>query len=77
MKTPFKYLGMPVGGVMRGGEFWDEVVNRIKSRLGRRKGIYISMVGRICLIKSVYSFIPLFYLSLFRLLSIEEDSEST
>jgi len=67
MRTPFKYLGMPVGGFHKSGEFWDEVVNRVKSRLGRWKGRYISMTGRICLIKSILSSIPLFYLSLFKL----------
>ena len=69
MRTPLKYLGMLVRGVIRGGEFWDEVVNKIKSRLGRWKGRYILMVGRICLIKFVLSSIPLFYLSLFKVSS--------
>ena len=45
------------------------MVNRVKSRLGRWKGIYISMTGRICLIKSVLSSIPLFYLSLLKISS--------
>jgi len=66
-RTPFKYLGMPVGGCHKRCEFWDEVVNRIKRRLGRWKGRYISMAGRICLIKSILSSIHLFYLSLFKL----------
>ena len=43
------------------------MVNKVKSRIGRWKGRYISMAGRICLIKSVLSFIPLFYLSLFKI----------
>jgi len=67
MRTPFKYLGILVGGFHKRCEFWDEVVNRVKSRLGRWKGRYISMAGRICLIKFVLSSIPLFYLSLFKL----------
>ncbi|XP_068486473.1 uncharacterized mitochondrial protein AtMg00310-like [Phaseolus vulgaris] len=70
MSIPFKYLGMPVGGCHKRGEFWDEVVNRVKKRLGRWKGRFISMAGRICLIKSVLSSIPLFYLSLFKIPSI-------
>jgi len=69
MRTPFKYLGLPVGGCHKRGEFWDEMVNKVKSILGRWKGRYISMAGRICLIKSVLSSIPLFYLSLFKILS--------
>jgi len=66
MRTSFKYLGLPVGGCHTRGEFWDEVVNKIKRRLGR-KGRCISMAGRICLIKSVLSSIPLFCLSLFKI----------
>jgi len=70
MRIPFKYLGMPLGGCHKRGEFWDEVVNRVKKRLGRWKGRFISMARRICLIKSVLSSIPLFYLSLFKIPSI-------
>jgi len=69
MKTPFNYLRLPVGGCFKRNVFWEEVVNRIKNRLGNWKGRFVSVVGRICLIKSVSSFIPLFYLSLFRILS--------
>ena len=50
--------------------FWDEVVSIIKRRLGKWKGRFISMAGKICLIKFMLSFIPLLYLSLFRLPSI-------
>ena len=31
MKTPFKYLGMPVGESHKRGEFWNEVVNRSRA----------------------------------------------
>jgi len=62
MRTPFKYLGMLVGGCHKRGDFWDEVVNKVKRRLDRWKGRCISMAGRICLIKYVLSSIPLFYL---------------
>ena len=51
------------------GEFWHEVVNKVKSILGRWKGRYISMTGKIYLIKSVLLYKPLFYLSLFKILS--------
>ena len=42
-------------------------MDRIKTRLGRWKGRFISMAGRICLIKFVISTIHLFYLSLFKI----------
>jgi len=60
MKVPFKYLGLPIGGCHKREAFWDGVVARIKSRLGRWKGRNLSMAGRICLIKSVISSILLF-----------------
>jgi len=67
MKTPFKYLGMPVGGNHRRSKFWEEVVERVRRRLGRWKGKFISMAGRLCLIKSVLSALPLFYMSLYKM----------
>jgi len=50
--------------------FWVGVVDKLKSRLSRWKGKFLSMAGRICLIKSVLSSIPLFYLYLFKMLSL-------
>ena len=50
--------------------FWDGVVDRIKSRLSTWKGRFISMAGRICLVKSVLSSISLFFLSLFKMPSM-------
>ena len=70
MNYPFKYLGLPVGGCHKKEAFWDGVVEKIKERLGRWKGRFISMAGRICLIKSVLSVIPLFYMSLFKIPAI-------
>jgi len=43
MKVPFKYLGLPVGGCHKREVFWDGVVDRNKSRLGRWKGRNLSM----------------------------------
>jgi len=49
------------------------VVERLKARLCRWKGRFLSMVGRICLINSILSSITLFYLSLFKMLSVVEN----
>jgi len=46
--------------------FWNPIVDKIHSRLSRWKGRMLSMVGRICLIKSVISALPLFYFSFFK-----------
>jgi len=66
MDLPFKYLGMSIGGNPRRREFWNPVVKKFSSRLSRWKGRLLSMVGRICLIKSVISALPLFYFSFFK-----------
>jgi len=67
MVAPFIYLGMPVGGCHKRGDFWNGVIEKVQARLSRWKGRCLTMAGRICLIKSVLSFIPLFFMSLFKL----------
>jgi len=66
MGLPFSYLGLEVGGNPRKKKFWDPVLNKLKTRLNVWKGRFLSMAGRICLIKSVLTSTPLYYLSLFR-----------
>ena len=43
IKTQFKYLGMLVGGYHLRSKFWERVVERVRNRLGRWKGKFISM----------------------------------
>ena len=66
MQIPFKYLGMQVGGNPRRRQFWEPVVDKVKARLSAWKGKCLSLAGRVCLVKSVLTSIPLFYLSLFK-----------
>ena len=66
MGVPFKYLGLEVGGNPRKKLFWEPVITKLKARLSMWKGRFLSMAGRICLINSVISAIPLYYLSLFK-----------
>jgi len=63
MDLPFKYLGMTIGGNPRRFEFWDPIVDKIRYRLSRLKGRFLSLAGQICLIKSVINVLPLFYFS--------------
>jgi len=65
MKTSFKYLGMLVGGSHKRSKFWEGVVDRVRNKLGKWKGKFISMAGRLCLIKSILSSLPLFYMSMY------------
>ncbi|XP_068474695.1 uncharacterized protein [Phaseolus vulgaris] len=63
---PFKYLGLEIGGNPGKASFWEPAINRINARLSSWKGKFLSMAGRICLIKSVFTSILLFYPSLFK-----------
>jgi len=66
MGTPFVYLGLLVGGCHKRGDFWGGVIERMKARLCRWKGRFLSLTGRICLIKSVLTFIPLLKLKIMK-----------
>jgi len=67
MKIPFVYLGMPIGGNPRSTQFWQPMIEKVSTRLSIWKGKLISMAGRLCLIKSVLSALPLYYLSFFKM----------
>jgi len=66
MSILFTYIGIEVGGNPRKMKFWEPVLNMLKFRLNVWKGRFLSMAGRICLLKSVITAIPLYYMSLFR-----------
>jgi len=66
MSIPFKYFGVLVGGNPRKKEFWKEVVDKVRRKLSVWKGKRLTFAGRVCLIKAVFTAIPLFYFSLFR-----------
>jgi len=66
MNAPFKYLGLLMGSCHKRNAFWANVLERMKSRLGRWKGRFLSLARRVCLIKFVLSSIPIFYVSLFK-----------
>lgn len=67
MKVPFTYLGLPVGGNPRRISFWDTVVKKMSGRLTQWRKKVVSFGGRLTLISSVLSSIPLFYLSFFNM----------
>jgi len=66
MEVPFKYLGLEVGGNPRKKKFWESVLNKMEARLSVWKERFLSMAGRICVIKSILTTVPLYYLSLFK-----------
>jgi len=60
------YLVFPVGGDPRRLNFWDPVVNRIKSRLSNWKSIHLSFGGRLVLLTSVLTSLLVNALSFFK-----------
>jgi hypothetical protein len=62
-RTPFKYLGLPVGASPRKMSTWEPMLKVIRGRLGSWRNKYVSLGGRIVLINSVLNAIPIFYLS--------------
>lgn len=67
MGIPFTYLGTPVGGRPKCRSMCDPVVNKMRSRLAPWKQKMIYFGGRLCLLKSVLSSLPLFFLSFFKM----------
>ncbi|XP_057443833.1 uncharacterized protein LOC130735985 [Lotus japonicus] len=67
MTLPFTYLGIPIGGNPRRCALWQPVIRKIKNRFSAWKQKTLSFGGRICLVQSILSALPLFFLSFFRI----------
>ncbi|XP_071689041.1 uncharacterized protein [Rutidosis leptorrhynchoides] len=63
---PFSYLGMPIGNNMSKKEAWNPVIEKFNKRLSDWKARTLSFGGRLPLLKSVLSSLPLYFFSLFR-----------
>ncbi|GJR24894.1 hypothetical protein Tco_0973421 [Tanacetum coccineum] len=61
--TPFIHLGVKVRGAMSRIKSWDDVVAKVSSRLSKWKLKTLSIGGRLTLIKSVLTSIPLYHIS--------------
>nr|GEX02186.1 RNA-directed DNA polymerase, eukaryota [Tanacetum cinerariifolium] len=68
LRTPFKYLGIPVGGNMNSIKAWDDIINKIKKRLSNWKLNTLSIGGRLTLFKLVLGSTPLYCMSLYTVL---------
>ncbi|KAF3652458.1 putative midasin-like isoform X7 [Capsicum annuum] len=62
---PTKYLGMPPGAKNKELEVWGEVLERCDRRLARWKSPYLSLGGRLTLVKSVLDSLLSYMMSLF------------
>jgi hypothetical protein len=64
---PLMYLGLPLGAPYRDPSIWNEVIEKMESKLAGWKWMYLSKGGILTLIKSTLSNIPTYYLSLFEI----------
>ena len=64
---PLTYLDIPIGANPRRDELWDPVIRKCERKLARWKQRHLSFGGRVTLIQSTLSSIPIYFLSFFRL----------
>ncbi|GAU48313.1 hypothetical protein TSUD_405300 [Trifolium subterraneum] len=65
-KIPSLYLGLPIGGDPMCLSFWEPVLTRLKRRLSGWKSRFLSFGGRLVLLKSVLTSLPVYALSFFK-----------
>ncbi|XP_028106682.1 uncharacterized protein LOC114305746 [Camellia sinensis] len=63
-----KYLGLSLGVSPSRKNIWKPVVDKIKAKLSGWKSRFLSFASRLTLIKAVLSNLPVYYLSLFKML---------
>ena len=66
-KLPSTYLGLPLGARFKEVATWDGVEERLRKRLSIWKRQYISKGGRMTLIRSTLSSMPIYCMSLFQM----------
>ncbi|XP_058757339.1 uncharacterized mitochondrial protein AtMg00310-like [Vicia villosa] len=66
-RIPFKFLGVVVGGNPRRSTFLNPVITNMNAKLSPWIGRLLSIGGRVTLINSVITNLPVYYLSFFKL----------
>ena len=66
-RLPSSYLGLPLGAHHKSVVVWDGVEERFRRRLAMWKRQFISNGGRITLIRSTLSSMPIYLMSLLRI----------
>ncbi|CAL5328668.1 unnamed protein product [Camellia sinensis] len=66
-RLPFNFLGLPLGANPRRKSTWNPILDKVSKRLSSWKRKLLSFAGRLTLIKSVLSNLPLYFLSLFKM----------
>ena len=62
---PTTYLGLPLGAPHKSVGIWDLIKERFRRRLAIWKRRYISKGGRVTLIRSTLSNLPIYFMTLF------------
>ena len=65
---PTTYLGLPLGAPHKSTGMWDPIEERRRLAIWKRQ--YISKGGRVTLIRSSLSNLPIYFMSLFRIPSL-------
>ena len=63
-----KYLEMPLGTPFKTASIWNPILEKIEKKLSSWNHLYLSKGGRLTLLKSIFSSLPTYYLSLFTIL---------
>lgn len=70
---PITYLEVPLTGRRLRRQDWSNLIGLIQSRLTSWTAIYLSLGGRLTLINPVLSTIPIYWMSVFKLVILEID----
>ena len=62
---PMKYLGMLLGTSFKTASIWNPILEKMEKKLSGWKHLYLSKGGRLMLLKSTLSSLPMYFLSLF------------
>lgn len=65
-KLPFKFLGIPIGANPRRYDTWEPVISKVRLRLSSWKSRQLTIGGRLTLINSVLSSLPLYFFSFYK-----------
>jgi hypothetical protein len=66
-QLPLKYLGVPINNKSLTDIDWQPLLDKIEKRLQSWKGSLLSLGGRVTLLNSVLSAIPMYWMSVYRL----------
>ena len=66
LSMPFTYLGIPIRANPRRSELWDPVIRKCERKLARWKQRHLSFGGRVTLIQSILTSIPIYFFSFFQ-----------